>query len=52
MKIGRPLGVIHFPTSEEYNTDIFGANRLIIEKGVNGIAQMLGLKKTSSITFI
>lgn len=49
VKLGRPLGVIHFPTSEEYNTDIFGANRLIIEKGVNGIAQMLGLKKTSSI---
>ena len=49
VKLGRPLGVIHFPTSEEYNTDVFGANRLIVEKGVNGIAQILGLKKTSSI---
>lgn len=49
VKLGRPLGIIHFPTSEEYNTDVFGANRLIIEKGKEGLAQMLDLKKISSI---
>ena len=48
-KLGRPIGVIHFPSSEEYNTDIFGANRLIIEKGTEGIAQMTGIKKASSV---
>lgn len=49
VKLGRPLGVIHYPSSEEYNTDIFGANRLVVEEGVNGIAQILDLKKTNSI---
>lgn len=49
VKLGRPLGVIHFPSSEEYNTDVFGANRLIVEEGVNGIAQILCLKKTNTI---
>ena len=48
-KLGRPIGVIHYPSSEEYNTDFFGANRLIVEKGKNGIAEMIDLKKSSSI---
>lgn len=48
-KLGRPIGIIHYPSSEEYNTEIFGANRLIIEKGEDGLAQMINLKKASSI---
>ena len=48
-KLGRPIGIIHYPSSEEYSTDVFGANRLIIEKGKEGLAQMIDLKKTSSL---
>lgn len=48
-KLGRPIGVIHFPSSAEYQSESFGANRLITEKGKDGLAQMIGLKKTSSI---
>ena len=48
-KLGRPIGVIHFPTSAEYQSESFGANRLIAEKGKDGLAQMIGLKKASSI---
>ena len=48
-KLGRPIGIIHFPSSEEYNTDIFGANRLILEKKMDGLAQMINVKKTSSL---
>ena len=48
-KLGRPIGIIHYPSSVEYNTDVFGANRLIIEKEKEGLAQMIGLKKTSSL---
>lgn len=48
-KLGRSIGVIHFPSSAEYQSESFGANRLIAEKGKDGLAQMIGLKKTSSI---
>ena len=48
-KLGRPIGIIHYPSSEEYNIQVFGANRLIIEKGKEGIAQMVGMKKASSV---
>ena len=48
-KLGRPIGIIHYPSSEEYNTDVFGANRLIVEKGKDGLAQMIDLKKASSL---
>ena len=48
-KLGRPIGIIHYPLSEEYNTDAFGANRLIIEKGEKGLAEMIDVKKTSSL---
>lgn len=46
-KLGRPIGVIHYPSSEEYRSDVFGANRLIVEKGKDGIAQMIDVKKSS-----
>ena len=48
-KLGRPIGVIHFSSSTEYQSESFGANRLIAEKGKDGLAQMIGLKKTTSI---
>lgn len=48
-KLGRPMGIIHYPSSDEYNSDSFGANRLIIEKGTLGLLQLLDLKKTSSL---
>lgn len=48
-KLGRPIGVVHYPSSAEYSSGVFGANRLIIEKGRQGLAQMIGLKKESSM---
>lgn len=48
-KLGRPIGVIHYPTSAEYQSESFGANRLIVEEGRDGLAQIIGLKKTSVI---
>ena len=48
-KLGRPIGIIHYPSSEEYNTDVFGANRLIVEKGKEGLAKMIDLKNVSSL---
>ena len=48
-KLGRPIGIIHYPSSEEYYTEVFGANRLIVEKGKDGLAQMIDLKKISSL---
>lgn len=48
-KLGRPIGVIHYPSSEEYESESFGANRMIIEKKIDGIAQIIGAKKTSSL---
>ena len=48
-KLGRPIGVIHYPSCEEYGTDIFSANRLIIENGMNGLAEMIGIKKVASL---
>lgn len=48
-KLKRPIGVIHFPASEEYNTEVFGANRLIVEKKAEGLAEMVGAKKVSTL---
>ena len=48
-KLERSIGVIHFPTSAEYQSESFGANRLIVEKGKDGLAQMIGLKNKSAI---
>jgi len=46
-KLGRPIGIIHYPSSEEYTTDIFSANRLILERGEEGLAQMIDVKRHS-----
>lgn len=50
-KLNRPLGVIHFPSHEEYSSDVFGANRAIIEKGLEGVAEFIGLKTTKGLCF-
>lgn len=50
-KLNRPLGIIHFPSHDEYSCDVFGANRAIIEKGLNGVAEFLGLKTTKGLSF-
>lgn len=48
-KLGRPLGVIHFPSSEEYSTDLFSGNRLIYQERTKGIAEIIGLKTSTTI---
>jgi predicted Rossmann fold nucleotide-binding protein DprA/Smf involved in DNA uptake len=48
-KLNRPLGVIHYPTSSEYNGQNFEANRAIVSEGKSGIARMVGLKSDKTI---
>ena len=48
-RLGRVIGVIHHPSSPEYYTDVFGANRMILEKKEAGIAEILGKRTTQSI---
>lgn len=48
-KLPRVLGVIHFPTSEEYQSEKFEANRVIISEQKDGIARFVGLKTTKKI---
>lgn len=48
-KLQRVLGVIHFPTSEEYQSEKFEANRVIISEQKEGIARFVGLKTTKKI---
>lgn len=49
-KTERPLGIIDFKKNKEFqNEDIFSANRLIIEKRIEGIAEMCEIKKITDI---
>lgn len=48
-KLPRVLGVIHFPSSEEYLSEKFEANRVIISEKKDGIAKFVGLKTTKKI---
>lgn len=49
-KLNRTIGIVSFKDSIEFQTeDCFSANRLIINKGVQGIADFIGAKKTSSV---
>lgn len=48
--LGRPMGVVNYSASEEFNTnDSFGANRLILIKGIAGVAEFCGYKTSKSI---
>ena len=49
-KLNRTVGVINFETSDEYKRDdSFGANRLIAQKGIQGVAEFIGIKSISSV---
>ena len=48
-KLGRPTGVMHFPSSAEYDNDSFGANKLIVDEKEEGIAKLIGLKDKSKV---
>lgn len=48
-KLPRTLGVIHFPSSKEYQSDKFEANRVIISEQKKGLAKFVGLKTTKKI---
>lgn len=48
-KLPRTLGVIHFPSSNEYQSEKFEANRVIISEHKEGLAKFVGLKTTKKI---
>lgn len=48
-KLPRVLGVIHFPSSEEYQSEKFEANRVIISEQKEGVAKFVGLKTMKKI---
>ena len=48
-RLGRAIGVVHFPSNREYQEEAFSANRLIAEKGIEGIAQFIGLKSSKTL---
>lgn len=49
-KLNRTLGIIYFEENSKFiNDDLFGANRLIGENGIQGISEMCDIKKTSNI---
>lgn len=48
-KLGRAMGIIHYPASSEYSNESFGANRLIVEQKLEGIAKMINLKSISKV---
>lgn len=48
-KLGRHLGIIHFPSSKEYNNENFSANILIANKKIEGIAEMIEIKNVAKI---
>lgn len=49
-ELNRPLGIINFKNNQEFQTSQnFSGNRLILEKGREGIAEMCGIKKLEKI---
>lgn len=49
-ELPRPLGVVEFTTSQEYlNEEIFSANRLLLTKQKEGIAEMCEIDKLEKI---
>ena len=49
VKLGRVIGIVHFPTNPEYQDDIFGANRLIIEEKEYGLTKFVSLKSVKTL---
>ncbi|MCF0158803.1 MAG: DNA-processing protein DprA [Veillonella sp.] len=51
-KLPRILGVIHFPSSEEYKSEKFEANRVIIAEWKEGVAKFVGLKTSKKVALL
>ncbi len=50
--LDRPIGVISFKGNSEFeNSENFSGNRLILEKGLTGLAEMCDIKKAEKIKF-
>lgn len=49
VKLGRIVGVVHFPANPEYQDDTFEANRLIVGERENGLAKFVGLKTAKTL---
>lgn len=50
-KLGRTFGFVHYPANREYYTQVFEVNRLISEKGLEGIASFIGQKTNKGLVF-
>lgn len=48
-KLPRVLGVINFPSCDEYQTEKFEANRVITSENYEGVARFVGLKTSKKI---
>ena len=49
-ELSRPLGVIKFDGNPQYeNDELFGANRILVEKKITGLIEICGIKKASNI---
>ncbi|MBT7519883.1 MAG: hypothetical protein HN654_05905, partial [Candidatus Marinimicrobia bacterium] len=49
-QLNRPIGVIKFDGNPQYDNDVlFGANRILAEKEIAGLAEICGVKKVSNI---
>jgi DNA processing protein len=49
-ELNRPIGIIEFSRNTQYeNDELFGANRLLIEKKIEGLLEICGIKKVSNI---
>jgi|TARA_B110000114_G_C15081329_1_gene394151 DNA processing protein len=49
-ELNRPIGIIEFSGNTQYeNDELFGANRLLIEKKIEGLLEICGIKKISNI---
>lgn len=49
-KLPRTLGVIHYPSSKEYQSKAFEANRVIVNEQYVGLARIIGLKTEKTIS--
>ena len=49
-RLGRILGVVQYKDAQEYGTDVFGANRLILEEKEHGLAKLAGKQTTNSVS--
>lgn len=49
-ELNRPIGIIEYSGNIQYeNDELFGANRLLIEKKIDGLLEICGIKKVANI---